>query len=35
LPVLQRHLFAPDPERAAAVLDRVRQELRGILELLS
>lgn len=37
LPVrlLQRHLFAPDPERAAAVLDRVRHELRAILDLLS
>jgi len=35
MPVLQRHLFAPDPERAAAVLDRVRQELREILALLS
>lgn len=37
LPVhlLQRHLFAPDPERAAAVLDRVRHELRAILDLLA
>lgn len=36
LPVhlLQRHLFAPDPERAAAVLDRVRQELKALIELL-
>ena len=36
LPVnlLQRHLFAPDPERAAAVLHRVRQELKALLELL-
>lgn len=33
--LLQRHLFAPDPERAAAVLERVRRELREILELLS
>ncbi|GIU79329.1 MAG: hypothetical protein KatS3mg005_2567 [Bryobacteraceae bacterium] len=33
--VLQRHLFAPDPERAAAVLDRVRNELRAVLDLLS
>lgn len=33
--VLQRHLFAPDPERAAAALDRVRHELRSILDLLS
>lgn len=32
---LQRHLFAPDPERAAAALDRVRRELRAILELLA
>ncbi len=37
LPVhlLQRHLFAPDPERAAALLDRVRGELKAILDLLS
>lgn len=36
LPVhpLQRHLFAPDPERAAAILDRVRHELKAILALL-
>jgi DNA-binding transcriptional MerR regulator len=33
--LLQRHLFAPDPERAAAILDRVRQELKAILDLLS
>jgi len=33
--LLQRHLFAPDPERAAAVLDRVRNELRAVLDLLS
>lgn len=33
--LLQRHLFAPDPERAAALLDRVRQELKAILDLLS
>ncbi len=33
--LLQRHLFAPDPERAAAVLDRVRNELRAVLALLS
>ncbi|MCX7605552.1 MAG: MerR family transcriptional regulator [Bryobacteraceae bacterium] len=33
--LLQRHLFAPDPERAAAVLERVRRELREILELLA
>lgn len=32
---LQRHLFAPDPERAAAILDRVRHELNAILDLLS
>lgn len=34
LHLLQRHLFAPDPERAAAVLDRVRHELRAVLDLL-
>lgn len=33
--LLQRHLFAPDPERAAAILDRVRNELRAVLDLLS
>jgi len=33
--LLQRHLFAPDPERAAAILERVRRELREILELLA
>jgi DNA-binding transcriptional MerR regulator len=33
--LLQRHLFAPDPERAAAILDRVRHELKAILDLLS
>ncbi|MGC8882603.1 MAG: MerR family transcriptional regulator [Bryobacteraceae bacterium] len=33
--LLQRHLFAPDPERAAAILERVRRELREILDLLS
>ncbi len=33
--ILQRHLFAPDPERAAALLDRVRQELKAVLALLS
>lgn len=37
LPVhlLQRHLFAPDPERAAAILERVRRELQAVLALLS
>jgi len=33
--LLQRHLFAPDPERAAAILDRVRHELKAILDILS
>lgn len=33
--LLQRHLFAPDPERAAAILDRVRHELKAVLDLLS
>lgn len=32
---LQRHLFAPDPERAAALIDRVRHELKAILDLLT
>lgn len=32
--LLQRHLFAPDPERAAAVIERVRHELKAILDLL-
>lgn len=32
---LQGHLFAPDPERAAAVLSAVRRELKQILALLA